>query len=95
MFVVLFVLLKDCSRSAEDHPVRPEDRPRLAEDDPAPRKDGPGSAEDGSARQERIPYDAAVELTIPVTAGAKLSTNMPQDIKVSPGGMLMYETVPS
>lgn len=94
MFVVLFVLLKDCSRSAEDHPVRPEDRPRLAEDDPAPRKDGPGSAMDGSARRERSPYDA-VELTRPVAAGAKLSTNMPQDIKVSPEGMLMYETVPS
>lgn len=57
----LLYVLKDCSRSAEDHPVRPEDRPWLAEDDPAPQKDGLGSAEDGSARQERLPYSLQVD----------------------------------
>lgn len=92
MFIVLFVLLKDRSRSANHkiyHSLTKE------EDDPVPRKAGPGSAEDGSLIPELFPYDDAFELTKSVTAGAKLSTNMPQDIKVSPEGMLMYETVQS
>jgi hypothetical protein len=33
--------------------------------------------------------DDAIELTKPFIAGAKLSTNMPHDIKLSPEAMLM------
>ena len=79
MFIFLFARLEDCTSSAEDHPVGPDECPGPAEDDP-------GSVEDDPPQWEL--YGNAVEFTKPVTQGRrKLSTNIPADIKHSPEGM--------